>query len=265
MPHHPIEPLDVRVLLSLSWLYIFKLDAPLLGPGFDGRIDVLRAVVNLDHAGLTPPGGVLPGGPDNSLRGQGKVNLNAQRLPVEVIDHIEKPETPAVLELVMHEIHGQDFIDGMRHAQSLWLVTYQPLARLDTQIELQFQIDPLDALVIPFEALDVAKVQVAQTEALIAVVVGQAPQPVGNELVVGVLLALVAKVRLADREHLTSQPDGDAALCHHLIGHLASARRSGYFLARYSEAISALRFSLMYILLRCRLSSSSSFMRESLT
>ena len=234
----------------------------MLGPGLDGCTDVLRAVVTADHAGLTPPGDDLLESPDHSLRGQGKVNLNAQRLPVEVIDHIEKPETPAVLELVMHEIHRPDFIDGMRHAQSLGLITYQPLARLDTQIEFQLPIDPVDALVIPFEALDVAKVQVAQTEAPIAVVVGQAQQPVGNELVVGVLLALVAKAGLADREHLTSQPDGDAALCHHLFGHLASARRPGYFFARYSVAISALSFSSMYIFLRRRFSSSSSFMRD---
>ena len=41
----------------------------------------------------------------------------------------------------MHEIHRPDLIDGMRHAQSLGLVTNQPLAGLDAQIELQFPVD----------------------------------------------------------------------------------------------------------------------------
>jgi len=65
--HRSIEPLDVGVLLRLAWLDVLELNAPLLGPGLDGRADVLRAVVTADHPGLTPPSDDLLEGSDHSF------------------------------------------------------------------------------------------------------------------------------------------------------------------------------------------------------
>ena len=136
----------------------------------------------------------------------------------------------------MHEVHGPDLVDGLRHAQGLWLVAHQPFARFDAQVQLQFPVDPVDALVVPSKASDVAQVQVAQPKAPVAVVVRQADQPIGDLLVFGVALGFVAVAGLADGEDVAGQPYADATLSHYFFGHLAAARRPRYFFARYSVA-----------------------------
>ena len=40
----------------------------------------------------------------------------------------------------------------------VWLVPHQPLARFDAQVQLKLPVDPVDALVLPLEPFDVAKV-----------------------------------------------------------------------------------------------------------
>jgi hypothetical protein len=81
------------------------------------------------------------------------------------------------------------------------------MARLDAQVELEFAVNPVDPFVVPFEALDVAQVQEAQPEALVALVVCQPHQPVSNEDVFCVQLGLVAIARLADVKCLACQAD----------------------------------------------------------
>ena len=55
------------------------------------------------------------------------------------------------------------------------------MARLDPQVQLEVAVAPVDALMAPFEALDVAQVQKAQPRAPVALVVRQSYQPVGDE------------------------------------------------------------------------------------
>jgi len=42
---------------------------------------------------------------------------------------------------------------------------HQAMPRLDAQVQFQFAVDPVDALVVPVERLHVAQVQEAQSEA----------------------------------------------------------------------------------------------------
>jgi hypothetical protein len=86
-------------------------------------------------------------------------------------------------------------------------------------------------------------VQVAQTKAPVTVAVRQPDKPISYEVVLSDLPECVAVVGLADGEHSTSQPSGEPTLAHNLFGHLASARWSGHFFARYSLAICAFSFS----------------------
>ena len=51
---------------------------------------------------------------------------------------------------------------------------------------------------VPFEALHVAKVQIAKTKAPVSVVVGQTDEPIGNQLILGIVLSFVAIARLAN-------------------------------------------------------------------
>ncbi len=92
----------------------------------------------------------------------------------------------------MHEIHRPHLVNRQRHCQGLGLITNKPFARLDAQVELQLLVDPIHTLVVPFEALDVTQIQIAQAKALATVVIGQFDQPIGHLLVLSTELALVS-------------------------------------------------------------------------
>ena len=82
------------------------------------------------------------------------------------------------------------------------------MSRLDPQVQFQFAIDPVDTLVIPFKTLHVAQIQEAQAEAPVALVVGQAYQPVSHDSIFRVELGAIAIAGLADAERLASQSYG---------------------------------------------------------
>ena len=69
-------------------------------------------------------------------------------------------------------------VSGM--ARDSGLLPYDPLSRLDPQIEFEFAINAIHPLVIPSVALHVTQVQKAQPESPVALVVGQTEQVVGN-------------------------------------------------------------------------------------
>ena len=106
--HRAVEPLHVGVLLRLARLDVFEPDAPFLSPVPNGFADVLRAVVAPDHLGLDSLANDLFQGPDHALRWQSEVHLDAQRLPVEVVDDVEQPKAASIRQLVVHAVHGPD-------------------------------------------------------------------------------------------------------------------------------------------------------------
>jgi hypothetical protein len=78
--------------------------------------------------------------------------------------------------------------------------------RIDSHIELQLLVDAVLSVVIPFEATDVAQIQVAQAKAPAAVVIRQKDKPVGHCFVFGIESALVAITRFADPKCLAGHP-----------------------------------------------------------
>ena len=82
-----------------------------------------------------------------------------QAFAVEVIQHIQKPERPAVTQPVRHEIRGRGHIGRFRHRKGAGFVPFQPLVGLDTQVQLQLAVSPLNPFVVSGMALDIAQVQ----------------------------------------------------------------------------------------------------------
>src|SRR5690606_4337780 len=122
-------------------------------------------------------------------------------------------------------------------------------------------VNAVDTLVVPQIALYVAKVQVAQTKAPVALIVSQTQQPIGNDSIFTAELGAIPVAALTDLEGLTCQTDthahlGDCTLCH-----LAALRWLHHFFSMASLSTSALRRSSAYIFFRRRFSSSSSFNR----
>ena len=81
------------------------------------------------------------------------------------------------------------------------------MTRFDPQVQLEFAVDSVDALVVPFEASHVAQVQEAKAEAPVALVVRQPYQPVGNEVVFRIQLRFVSVAGLANAKCLARQLD----------------------------------------------------------
>lgn len=80
----------------------------------------------------------------------------------------------------MHEGHRPALNDRLWYRQRLGLLTHYAVARLDSQVQLQFPIDPVHPLVIPAMTFHVAQVQEAQAELPVALVVRKPNQVVGD-------------------------------------------------------------------------------------
>ena len=65
--HGPVESFNIGVLLGISWLDVFQVDAPVLGPLGDRAADVLWPVVAANDTGLAAPGNDLAQRPDHTL------------------------------------------------------------------------------------------------------------------------------------------------------------------------------------------------------
>ena len=148
----------------------------------------------------------------------------------------------------MHEVRGPHLIDALWHCECLRLVAHQALSRPDPQVEFQLFVDAVQALVIPVKASDVAQIQVTQSKAPVAVVVGQAQQPVvGHIGVLCILGALVSVSPLAHAKLLARHPYAHTALAHCSFGHLQAVRWPHHFFSRGSTTISGLSFSSRHI------------------
>ena len=79
---------------------------------------------------------------------------------------------------------------------------------LDPQVQFQLAIDPVDALVIPFKTLHVAQRQEARAEAPVALLVGQAHQPVSHDSIFCVELGTIAIAGLAEADRRASPSYG---------------------------------------------------------
>ncbi len=128
-------------------------------------------------------------------------------LRVEIIDHVEQADAAPVGELVVHEVHRPVLDDRSRHRQRQRFLAHQAVTWLDSQVQFELAVDPVDTLVVPFEALHVAQIQEAQPEAPVPLVVRQPYQPVGNKDVFSVQLGLVAVAGLANDKCLARQLD----------------------------------------------------------
>ena len=101
MPNRSVEPLDAGLLLRLAGLDISQLDTGPLRPGGDGGTNVLRAIVAPDCRRFSPPLDDLLQRPDDPLRRQGEVDLDAQHFLAVVIDDVEGADAAAVCQLVV--------------------------------------------------------------------------------------------------------------------------------------------------------------------
>ena len=88
---------DAGVLLWLAGLDVLDGNPMTRRPFLQLFTDVSRAVVDPHSAGLAAPFDDAVKAPDHTLCGQGKVDLNRQTFSIEVVQHVQQPERPAIL------------------------------------------------------------------------------------------------------------------------------------------------------------------------
>ena len=140
MPDPSVVSFDMSVLLRFPGLDVVQGDALLLGPDYQRGADVFRTIIHSCRQRYAAPFDDLVQRPDHALSREREVDLNAQPLTVEVVQHAQKPEFAAIRQAVGHEIHRPDQVRGLRDAELFTLVTLDPPPRLDPQVQLKLAV-----------------------------------------------------------------------------------------------------------------------------
>ncbi len=108
-------------------------DAPLLRRGLQCSADVLRADIDPNASGLAAPLDDAVERARHPQCRQRNINLDGEAFPIEVIEHVQRPEGTPVAELVRHEVHRPLLVGRRRNCLSVRLLANEPLPRLDAQ------------------------------------------------------------------------------------------------------------------------------------
>ncbi len=148
-----VEAFHERVLGRLSRLYVFELytvhPAPVLRQvGYEFRSvvhpDLLRFSFFVDQ---------MVQYPDNTVAGQREIDLDMERLPVEVVDDVERPETPFVLQYIGHEIDAPGMVDLGGNLQGFFYPCRQTFLYLSSQRQAKGLVYTVYPLMVPRSSL----------------------------------------------------------------------------------------------------------------
>ena len=87
---------DVGVLLRLAGLDVLDRDAPLLSPDHQLATGVFWAVLYPYRPGFAAPLDDPVQAANDPFNGQGKIHVDAQAFAIEVIQHVQQPQCPAI-------------------------------------------------------------------------------------------------------------------------------------------------------------------------
>jgi len=108
----------------------------------------LRTVIKADGKGLAIDFNELIHDPDHPRSGDRCAHLNAQCLPIALIDHIQCSEGPAVIERVTHKVERPRVVHRLDVVQGLGLPCNDSLLRASFHVELHLAVNPVDPLVV---------------------------------------------------------------------------------------------------------------------
>ena len=158
MSYRAIVTLDVGVVLRLSRLDVFDVNAPCLSPCLEQTTDVFWAVIDTNDLRRAAPLDDLVQAAYDTHSWQREVHFDTQPLTVVIVQHIEGSELATICKLILHEVHRPSMVGDLWHRQRVWLMPLQPLSWPDTQVQLQLTVDPVHAFVVPLKALHVAQI-----------------------------------------------------------------------------------------------------------
>ena len=105
MANRAIVALDIGVLLRLSRLDVFDVNAVRLSPYLEQTTDIFWAVINTNDLRRAPPFDDLVQAAHDTHGGQREVHFDAKPFTIEVIKHVQRPELSSIRKLILHEVH----------------------------------------------------------------------------------------------------------------------------------------------------------------
>lgn len=115
---------------------------------------------------------------------------------VEAVQHVQPPERSTITESISHDVRRPRQAGRPRHRQCIRFFPFQPLARLDPQVQPQVAEDATNAFVVSWVPFAVAQVQETKTEPPSLAGIGQPDQQIGDLRVLGALLWACRKIAL---------------------------------------------------------------------
>ncbi len=111
-----IEPLDEGVLIGLPGLDVADGNALRRAPVHEGLRGQLGPIVDAHPGGPAVQPNEVIEDPDHAGAGDRRSDLDREGLAIALVEHVERPEAPAVVEGIGHEIEGPDLVEpGRRH------------------------------------------------------------------------------------------------------------------------------------------------------
>src|SRR6266478_6269953 len=145
----PIEPLDEGVLIGFPRLDVADGNTLRRAPLDKGLGRELRPVVDAHAGGPAVEPNELIWDSDHPGARNRRPDLDGEALPIALVNHVERPEAPAVVEGIDHEIEGPDLVEPGRRHQGLAQARRDPPLRAPGQIQPQGAVDAMDPLVVP--------------------------------------------------------------------------------------------------------------------
>lgn len=138
----PVEAFDVGILSGLALLDELQLDAVGCGPGRQSAADQFRSVVHAQPLRRTTHFDEFSQRTYHPLGRQAGIDLDSQRLTVEVIEHIERAEAPTAPQGIGHEVDRPGVMRPCRHQEGLPDPVWQTLAAPASEVELEVAVHP---------------------------------------------------------------------------------------------------------------------------
>jgi hypothetical protein len=252
----------VDVLVELTGLDEAQRDASIPCPVLERVAGQLAAIVEPQSLGLAVQLDRLVHDTDRSYAEDRGRDLDPQRLAIAVIEHVQRPEPPRVVERIVHAVERPDGVELVGCAQWQWCACWHTLLRPRDRLSLKLQYTRC-TLVVPAMTIKAQPV-VALPEASPRLPGHHPVEHVDHHSVTPRRRSQDSVVRRPGQSHdETGLLDRYPMLAHvhlrglTLHGRRYSSRDSTCLVAAFSSASSA------YMRLSLALSASSSFMRLS--
>lgn len=105
-----VKAFDERILVRFAWLYILHLHPGLFGPGNKFTAEKCGAVIGSQDIRKAALQTKSFKDPDQPLSGDGRVDLNMQQFPVEIVNHVEGPKTTTGIKRIAHKVGRPNLI-----------------------------------------------------------------------------------------------------------------------------------------------------------